>query len=336
MPAIFKRSNGFYYAILTDEHGRRKWVSTKERTKSNALLKLATLGDSVEVQVSHPHFSQFILEFTEYARATFSSETLGVYMRAFNRFKCHAGNLTINLITERQIDQFKSARLREVKPVTVNLELRTLRAAFYTAKRWRMLDENPFANVQLCRAIDEVPPHLSIADFLKLVKVAPHRWLQDIFILTALTGMRRGEAINMRWVDVDMNLKAIRIQSHGTFRTKSGGMRTLPMNPHVYSLLARKQTEKTGEYVFEINGRRVQDRGLSRWFKKCVRRAGLNDKLHFHSLRHSFASWLVQQNVSLYEVQRLLGHSSIKVTEIYSHLAPQKLHESVARIPIEF
>lgn len=52
----------------------------------------------------------------------------------------------------------------------------------------------------------------------------------------------------------------------------------------------------------------------------------------FHSLRHSFASWLVQDGVSIYEVQKLLGHSSVKVTEIYSHLVASELHKSVNKI----
>jgi site-specific recombinase XerD len=68
--------------------------------------------------------------------------------------------------------------------------------------------------------------------------------------------------------------------------------------------------------------------------KKAVRAAGLDDRLHFHSARHAFASWLVRAGVSLYEVQKLLGHSSPTVTEVYSHLQPEHLHGRVNKITV--
>jgi site-specific recombinase XerD len=73
----------------------------------------------------------------------------------------------------------------------------------------------------------------------------------------------------------------------------------------------------------------------SKSFKTYARNAlGSATKLHFHSLRHTFATWLVQDGVSLYEVQKLLGHSNISVTEIYSHLQPEQLHGTVNRLQI--
>ena len=68
---------------------------------------------------------------------------------------------------------------------------------------------------------------------------------------------------------------------------------------------------------------------VSRKFKKYVLKAELNPKYKFHSLRHTCASWLVQAGVSLYIVKELLGHSSISVTEIYSHLRTDDLRKSI-------
>ena len=68
--------------------------------------------------------------------------------------------------------------------------------------------------------------------------------------------------------------------------------------------------------------------------KKYVTEIGLDGKLHFHSFRHTFASWLVQDGVSLYEVQKLLGHSNIAVTQVYSHLQPEGLHSTVNKISL--
>jgi site-specific recombinase XerD len=86
------------------------------------------------------------------------------------------------------------------------------------------------------------------------------------------------------------------------------------------------------ELVFHFKGKAINPNWVSKTFKAYARKAGLNDKLHFHSLRHTFASWLVQDGVSIYEVQKLLGHSSVKVTEVYSHLAASELHGAVNRL----
>ncbi len=66
-----------------------------------------------------------------------------------------------------------------------------------------------------------------------------------------------------------------------------------------------------------------------------IREGNLKDgRLHFHSLRHTFASWLVQDGASLYEVQKLLGHSNARTTQVYSHLAANEMHGTVNRIAI--
>jgi len=74
--------------------------------------------------------------------------------------------------------------------------------------------------------------------------------------------------------------------------------------------------------------------GVLHLFKRCVRKAGLSDKPHFHSFRHTFATWLVQEGVSIYELQKLLGHRSISVTQIHSHLAASELHSAVNKISV--
>ncbi|MBE0551903.1 MAG: tyrosine-type recombinase/integrase [Ignavibacterium sp.] len=71
---------------------------------------------------------------------------------------------------------------------------------------------------------------------------------------------------------------------------------------------------------------------VSKQFKKALRAAELNDDIHFHNLRHSFASNLVQRGVNLYVVKELLGHEDIKTTQIYSHIQNQNLYDAVCLI----
>ena len=106
------------------------------------------------------------------------------------------------------------------------------------------------------------------------------------------------------------------------------------MNDELCRLLQtrRARTSSESRLVFHIH--QISQSSVSHRMKKAVRAAGLENRLHFHSARHAFASWLVQAGVSLYEVQKLLGHSPPPVTEVYSHPQPEHLHGSVNRITV--
>lgn len=100
-------------------------------------------------------------------------------------------------------------------------------------------------------------------------------------------------------------------------------------NPPLYPLLGGEKTQ----YVFcKSNGQKYTGEYFTKRFKRACRAAGANKEIHFHSLRHSFASNLVQQGVSLYKVKELLGHHSITTTEIYSHLNIDSLREAISKL----
>lgn len=86
---------------------------------------------------------------------------------------------------------------------------------------------------------------------------------------------------------------------------------------------------KTSDVVFTYNDEPFTQDFIVHKFKKLVRMAKLNDELHFHSLRHSFATWLVQKGVSIYQVSKLLGHADVTTTQIYANLVIDDLHKSV-------
>ena len=87
--------------------------------------------------------------------------------------------------------------------------------------------------------------------------------------------------------------------------------------------------------MFHFNQRKGSRSYIDHKFSDYRRAAGLQEDVTFHSLRHTFATWLVQRGVSIFEVQKLLGHSDIKVTQIYSHLAASELHWAVNRINVD-
>jgi site-specific recombinase XerD len=268
-------------------------------------------------------------------KATYTPGTVGIYRKSLEHFVLVTGNIQLGAVTRRHIDAFTARRLQEISPVTVGIELRSLRAAFYTALRWELIEKNPFSGVKLPRTEEQIPKFLSRTDLTKLLAVMPHNWFRSMVILAVLTGLRRSELVNLTWFNVDFNHRVLHVQSQGTIRTKTGKRRIVPLNSTAESILRTRCQSRNGDYVFTPDGRQVHPHNVSRVFFKYVGKAGLDKSIHFHCLRHTFATWLVQDGVSIYHVQKLLGHSSVKVTEVYAHLAPEDLHHSVEGIQFE-
>ena len=255
MPTLFKRSNGIYYAILTDAAGRRKWISTGERTKTVALKQLASITEQAKETVRSKTIKEFLSEFLDYAKCVYSAGNLGIHERVIQTFIRLVGNFKLDAVTQRDVDLFKAKRLTGVKGTTVNIELRTLRAAFYTALRWKLVQENPFKQVELCAIDEETPAYLSAKDLLKLLSTIPDTTFREFYLVAALTGLRRGELINLRWEDVDMTNQVLYVRSHGKFRTKGGKRRVVGIHPQVAKVLARRFQEGKDGTIFLANGR---------------------------------------------------------------------------------
>jgi integrase len=342
--SVCKRCNQIYY-IGYYLNGRRKWKSTGATVKAEALRALTQFKELLQARGGSVSLEQFNTQFLAYGETNYSPKTLTLYRAILTRFLCVVRNISLPELNPQHIDRYKSERLKTLKargkqeehqkvsPISVNVELRMLKAAFNTARRWKLLDSNPFEGVRLAEVPEHEPLYFSAGDFERLVGCIKENWLKEIVILAVLTGMRRGELLNLRWQEVDLQSRLIRIQSTPTFKTKQGRKRVIPLNDTAFYLLQSKHGKDTSDYVFTLNGKQVFDGWLTHAFKKAVRRAKLEmTGLHFHSLRHTFASWLVQDGVSLYEVQKLLGHSSSSVTEVYSHLQPEQMHSTVNRI----
>ncbi|MCK9212647.1 MAG: tyrosine-type recombinase/integrase [Ignavibacteriaceae bacterium] len=124
------------------------------------------------------------------------------------------------------------------------------------------------------------------------------------------------------------------VQCSAAFTTKSKKERIIPISPILRSFLSNQLPKvidlEKNTFVFNrTNGIKLNEDFISKQFKKSVRAAELNDNIHFHTLRHSFASLLVQRGVSLYVVKELLGHESLTTTQIYAHLQQQNLRDAV-------
>jgi integrase len=166
--------------------------------------------------------------------------------------------------------------------------------------------------------------------------------VHDMALLSLNCGLRAGEVFNLTWADADLKKKTIFIRD-----PKNKHNRFAYMTDAVKTMLDNRMHGKQNDYIFSRRSQsKEQDERedgimdpvdrISKTFNRVVTGLNLNkditdrrQRLVFHSLRHTYASWLVEDGVSLYTVQKLLGHTQIKQTERYSHLSPENFRGAV-------
>jgi integrase len=221
-------------------------------------------------------------------------------------------------------------------PRSIQYALAVIRQVFNHAKRNRVhVVESPTIMVSKPKINNKRERWLTNAEADNLLEKLPARSQQvhDMALVSLQCGLRAGEIFNLTWGCVDLENGTLLLVD-----TKSGKNRTAFMTSEVRRMLEEKGLGKPTELVFkDSKGGKIQR--ISNAFGKTVNELGLNDgvedprmKVTFHTLRHTYASWLVQNGEDLYTVKNLLGHSTITMTERYSHLGSNTLRKAVERL----
>jgi integrase len=236
------------------------------------------------------------------------------------------GDIPLRSLDKRTLEKFLSKTFARSKQVAT-LFYRTIKAALTKANEWEYITENPLRKFKMPKVANPFPVFISHSELMKIIEKVTREELKNIYLLAYYTGMRRAEIINLRWENIDLEKGIIAVSNGNGFTTKSKKDRIIPICTPLLEILKKLHEDKANDvYVFTTKeGAKFYDDLVGKQFKKAVRAAELNEKIHFHSLRHSFASALVQNGVSIYVVKELLGHEDIRTTEIYSHLQNESL-----------
>ena len=221
---------------------------------------------------------------------------------------------------------------------TINFEVGTLRTIFNIAIKWSYLKDNPAKGVVKLKVNDSKQPRfLTKKECKRLLDNSPEE-LRNIFYILLNTGTRKAELENLEWSDIDLRRKKIKIHRKEFWKPKTGE-REIPMNQGTYGLLKKLQEQnKKGlksNFIFPAkDGSKIKEK-LRRQLIKIAEKAEIEGLTKLHSLRHTYASHLVMKGVDLPTVQKLMGHSDIQTTMIYSHLAPNHLAEAVNKLDFD-
>lgn len=235
------------------------------------------------------------------------------------------GSHHLDEITHAEVIAFHhSLRDRGYAPATANRMVVLLRYMFNLARKWKIpgSEQNPAAGVPLFEANNERERYLSATEAERLFTVlrkSQNTQLQYIVPLLLLLGCRKRELLNAKWEEFDRERRLWRIPI-----TKSGKARHVPLSDAVLDILDRVPRWEGCPYVVPNPNTRLPFVSIFHGWDNARREAGMPE-VRMHDLRHSFASFLVNAGRSIYEVQKILGHSQLKTTQRYSHLAPETL-----------
>ncbi len=338
----YLRKKGKNYFVTFYYRGRKydKSCRTNQRAVAETILreiegKVARKSFKIE-ELDEPKqkfMDDFTPEYLSYARTNKSPRTVEIDTGALDKFRKLQGNIPLDSITPQMIEGFKAELLKTKSQTTVNITLRSLQAAIEKAVQWGYIGSNPFKGVRQIRTPEGNEPFMQTKEIRKLFKVM-EPGIYRSFISTALyTGMRVTEICNLKWEDVDFQHHKIYVKNTNGFSTKSKKDRTIPLHPRAQVTL--KGIERNGSpFIFLKETGEIMDKDLmNKVFKRYCKRAGLDERYHFHTLRHTFASHLAMKGVSLYFIQKMLGHQSMQTTaRVYAHLQPEPLLEAVKQL----
>ncbi len=257
-----------------------------------------------------------------------SEKTAKRYRDSLNRFLEILEDKYLHKYTAKDIDYFKSERVKSVKKVSVNVDLRNLKAFFNKCVEWNYIQENPVSKIKMFKVDKLLPAILSKEEISKLFKLIDNEIFTVLFACYIYTGRRRNEILNLKIKDIDMVNHRLTY-----YNQKKKYFNTIPivkpLREILYAFIERNKfrINANNGKLFDIDADYVTHK-FKNYFIKINR-----PDLKLHSLRHTFASHLVMANVPLKQIQELLDHSDISTTLVYTHVSKEYREKVLEKLP---
>jgi len=266
-------------------------------------------------------FSQLAEEFFEYSKAHAKFKSHEANENALKTLKPFFGDKLLEMITLKDIEDYRVSRLKTVKSSSTNRDLTVLKRMLNLAREWGYLNKDIARKIKKMKEPPGRVRYLSKEEILSLIKACKLPYLKTIVQIALNTGMRKGEILNLTWDQIDFNSGFIHLE-----KTKTGERRDIPVNKTLYEVLKdwKQDNNSDTENLFEV-------KDVKKSFKTALNNAGITD-FRFHDLRHTFASHLVMEGVDLATISNLLGNATIQMTMRYSHLSPDHRKNAVDKM----
>lgn len=283
----------------------------------------------------------YITEYLEYCqyRKRLDEKTLKAYRIDLKQYTLFSSKLPACL-SKDTLDQYITDLHKQFKPKTVKRKIASLKAFFHYLEYRELLSENPFLKLDIrfreAKLLPKTIPFHCIQLFLSTLYAQKEYatseyqfryYIRDIAVIELLfaTGMRISELCSLRPSDIDMKSHNILIYGKGAKE------RILQIeNPEVilaitsYQQTFKKDIDVCGYFFVNRLQHKLSDQSVRFMINHYAKLAGIEQHITPHMFRHSFATLLLEQDVDIRYIQRMLGHSSISTTEIYTHVSNKK------------
>jgi integrase len=319
------------------------WASEGYTAHQASLVRadrMHALRHSAELPIKNkaPFFKDVAKEYVKWAKANKKSG-IDDESRYKNHLSERFDHLRLNEISSFELERFKKNLLqKKLTPATVHQILALFRQIFNKAVLWGMhKGENPIKGIKLPRSNNQRDRFLSYEEANLLLSKLAEKSMQvhDMALLSLHCGLRAGEIFNLKGQDLDFDNGLINISD-----PKNQESRKAFMTNAVREMLNNRIPNKPNELIFKDHKKGGKMVSMSQTFWRVVDEMGLNDDIDdirqrvvFHSLRHTFASWLALQGETLLTIKELLGHKTITMTERYAHLSAD--HKKQATLALE-
>src|SRR5262252_1353073 len=267
----------------------------------------------------------------ELQRRNFSTETIRGYIRTVRDFAAYFHKPPDQLGVQ-EVRQFQLHMLRDQKFATGTVQYRMTALHFFFKRVLKRHDPELY-DMALTRRPKKLPVVLSTEEVEKLIEAAPNIRYRMILLLLYATGLRRTEASQLKLSDIDSKRMVIHVHEG-----KNSRDRELPLTPKLLEALRaywRACKVKPKVYLFPARSQKtdeerpITDKAVWHACVESARRAGLTKRLGPHTLRHTFATHLIESGTDLPTLQLLMGHQKLQDTTLYVHLSRRHLHAAV-------
>ena len=255
----------------------------------------------------------------------YSDSTCRTYRYMFREFLKYTYPKKLHQITETDILLFQRQLVVE-KKCSRAYQNQSINAIKFYLEQVLGWDRQLYA-LQRPKKRQQLPLVLSEEEVRRLFECTPNLKHRTILMTIYSAGLRVSEALNLRVGDIDSDRMQIRIS-----RGKGDKDRDTILSAKLLGVLRQYYLEYAPKhYLFEsYDGSQYSSSSVRKFLRRSVKRAGIDKPVKVHTLRHSFATHLLENGTNLRYIQDLLGHSSAKTTEIYTHVSSKKLSDVVS------
>mgnify|MGYP000006503930 FL=1 len=285
--------------------------------------------------------NNYVREYLDYCecRKHLDKKTIKAYNIDLKQYLDFSSNFP-EAISKNSVDLYITELHKQYQPKTIRRKIASLKAFFHYMEYKELLSENPFLKLDLRfrepKLLPKTIPFHTIQTFFSTLynekeqAISEYKQkccVRDIAVIELLfaTGMRISELCSLKPTDIDLQGNNILIYGKGAKeRILQIGNSDVISALLTYQRLFQKDISSCGFFFVNRLGRKLSDQSVRFMINRYTSLSGISQHITPHMFRHSFATLLLEQDVDIRYIQKMLGHSSISTTEIYTHVSNSK------------